>query len=254
MKKKENRIRLDELLIKKGLAEDKKEASALIMSGDIIVNKERIRKADTLVNPESEIEIIAKKYVSRGGEKLEGALSDFGLDVKDFICADIGISTGGFTDCLLKNGAKKVYGFDVGYGVVDYSIRTDKRVVLFERCNFKNFDCSTIKEKMDLVLIDVSFISVRKILPNALSLLKPDGKILILLKPQFEAPKEDVMRGGMMNDVEVVKRLNVDIQKFIKELGCEIVGFLPSRLKGAKGNQEYFILIKQTISIPETNP
>lgn len=246
MKKKENRTRLDELIIKKGLAEDKKEASALIMSGDVIVNKERIRKADTIVNPESEIEIISKKYVSRGGEKLEGALSDFGLEVKDFICADIGISTGGFTDCLLKKGAKKVYGFDVGYGVVDYSIRTDKRVVLFERCNFRKFDTVNIKEKMDLIVIDVSFISVKKLLLNALSLLKPDGKILILLKPQFEAPRESVKDGGIVEDFKIIEQIKEEITEFLRSLHCEIGGFIPARIKGQKrGNQEYFILVNK---------
>ncbi len=235
-------IRLDELLIQKGIANDKKSAQAVIIAGNIKVNRETIRRPDVYVDINSCIEVYKKRYVSRGGEKLEGALIDFHLDVKGLICADIGISTGGFTDCLLKHGASRIYGFDVGYGITDYSLRKDRRLILFERCNFKKFDTSTIEEMVDLIVMDLSFISIKKIIPNASKMLLSGGRMLILVKPQFEALRENVSVGGIVRDPEIIKNVLGDICEFLESSGFNIIGVSPSRIKGAKGNQEYFVL------------
>ncbi len=242
MKAKVKKIRLDEVLIRRGLVKDKKEAAGFVFAGEVKVNDETIRSPFALVDEDSEIFIKSSEYVSRGGEKLRGALLDFNIDVRGLVCADIGISTGGFTDCLLKCGASRVYGFDVGYGILDYSLRRDKRVILFERCNFKKFDVSRVKEKVDLIVIDVSFISLKKIVPNAVSLLKKGGSILSLIKPQFEAPKEKVKKGGIVDDIETIESVKRDIEDFFRSLGLTVVGVKPSRIKGSKGNQEFFLL------------
>ena len=233
--------RLDQLLISRGLAGDIDRAKALILSGEVMVDGCVIKDPLFQIEEDSDINVVRRGYVSRGGEKLEGALADFNLDVRGFVCADIGISTGGFTDCLLKHGASRIYGFDVGYGVVDYSLRNDSRIILFERCNFRKFDTSLINEKMDLVVIDVSFISLKKIIPNALNLLKNRGYLLSLLKPQFEAPR-GLVRGGILRDEKILRAVIEDFESFIKGLGISFIGLKPSRIRGKKGNQEYFIL------------
>ncbi|MCX7943205.1 MAG: TlyA family RNA methyltransferase [Deltaproteobacteria bacterium] len=238
------KIRLDDLLLLHGIAKDKKEAQSLIMSGKIQVNEETVRVPHSRFDNSVRLNIREEKYVSRGGIKLEGALSDFGIDVRGFVCADIGISTGGFTDCLLKKGAAKVYGFDVGYGVLNYSLRNDSRVILFERCNFRKFDVSVISEKVDLIVMDVSFISVKKIIPNAVEILKHRGLMLILIKPQFEVPRNKVKKGGIVDDMRIVENVLFDIKEFLTSLGFEILGIKPARIKGERGNQEYFIFAR----------
>ncbi|MCX7959078.1 MAG: TlyA family RNA methyltransferase, partial [Deltaproteobacteria bacterium] len=208
------KIRLDDLLLLHGIAKDKKEAQSLIISGRIKVNDETVRTPYSFFDDSVRLNVREEKYVSRGGEKLDGALSDFGIDVRGLVCADIGISTGGFTDCLLKRGAAKVYGFDVGYGVINYSLRNDSRVILFERCNFRKFDVSVISEKADLIVMDVSFISVRKIIPNAAKMLKHRGLILILIKPQFEAGREKVGKHGVVREPETHLQVINDVIAF----------------------------------------
>jgi len=240
-KNKEKKKRLDQLLVVRGLARDIDMAKALILSGEVVVENSTIKDPLFRVAEDSDIRVVGRRYVSRGGEKLEGALIDFDLDVKGFVCADIGISTGGFTDCLLKHGAEKVYGFDVGYGIIDYSLRKDSRVILFERCNFRNFDTSQIGEKVDLVVIDVSFISLKKVIPPAIDLLKNGGYLLSLVKPQFEAPRGSVS-GGVLKDEEVIRGVIEELEIFLKGLGLVFRGIRPSRIKGTKGNQEFFIL------------
>lgn len=237
--------RLDRLLVERKIAHNIKEAYSLIMSGKIKIG------GNTVLDPAAEVEndivlsIGRRRYVSRGGDKLEGALEDFSLDVSGYICADIGISTGGFTDCLLKHGAKRVYGFDVGLGVVDYSLRKDKRLILFERCNFREFDTSLIKEMVALIVIDVSFISVRRIIPNALKILSPQGKILVLVKPQFEVERDLVEEGGIVRDCKVIENLIKEMSDYFRGTGFKIEGISPSRLKGRDGNQEYFFLLRR---------
>lgn len=245
MKKGPYKIRIDRLLVDRGIAKDIKEAQSLIMVGHILVDNEVIRKPDQIVDSNSKLNIKSRRYVSRGGEKLEGALIDFQIDVKSFVCADIGISTGGFTDCLLKKGAFRVYGFDVGYGILDYSLRNDNRVILFERCNFKNFDVTTIKEKMDLIVMDLSFISVKRVIPNAIRMLKDGGLLLILIKPQFEAPKGLVKKGGIVVDMDAINAVLKNIEEFITSLRLKVLGIRPSWIKGRKGNQEYFLLARK---------
>ncbi len=244
VKEKTKKIRLDDLLVERGLTKDRKEAQSLVFSGEVSVNNETIKTPHRLIEKDAEIVLKKKRYVSRGGEKLEGALSDFNLDVRGLICADIGVSTGGFTDCLLKHGAIRVYGFDVGYGILDYSLRKDKRVILFERCNFRNFDVSVIEDKFDLIVMDVSFISVKKIIPNAVKLLKKGGLMLILVKPQFEAKRDEVKKGGLIDEPETINSVLSNIQDFLTSLDLFVVDIKPSRVRGSKGNQEYFLLAK----------
>lgn len=239
---KQKKVRVDRLLVDLAYAPDIKTSQALIMAGSVEVDGCILRVPYEKISPSQSIKIKKREFVSRGGEKLQGALTDFNICVKDLVCADIGISTGGFTDCLLKNGAKRVYGFDVGYGVVDYSLRQDKRVILFERCNFREFDPSILSEKVDLIVMDLSFISVKKIIPNARELLKDKGKMLILVKPQFEAPRERVKRGGIVNDEETIDLVLKDISQFLISHDFKVIGIRPAKIKGKKGNQEYFIL------------
>ncbi len=237
--------RLDDILINQGFAKDNREAYALIRSGDVIVDGATILSPSQKFAIDVEIVIRKRRYVSRGGEKLEGALKDFSLNVNGLVCADIGVSAGGFSDCLLKHGAKRVYGFDVGYGVVDYSLRKDERFILFERCNFRKFDTSIIKEVMDLIVVDVSFISVRQLLLNVLRILKEDGMLLILIKPQFEAKREEVERGGVIKDNKVREAVIEDMKNYFLDAGLTILGIKPSCIKGRSGNQEYFFLLKK---------
>lgn len=237
--------RLDRLLVERKIAPNIKEAYSLIMSGKIKIDGDTVRDPKAEVENDTTLSIERRRYVSRGGDKLEGALEDLGLDVSGYICADIGISTGGFTDCLLKHGAKRVYGFDVGFGVVDYSLRKDKRLILFERCNFREFDTSLIKEMVALIVIDVSFISVKRIIPNALKILSPHGRILTLVKPQFEVERGLVGKGGIVRDGKIIENLIREMSDYFRGAGFKIEGITPSRLKGRDGNQEYFFLLKR---------
>ena len=197
--------RLDVLLVQRGLAETRSKAQALIMSGDVYVANQKTDKSGTMIDPEAEIEVRAGAcpYVSRGGWKLEKALRDFGVDPAGFVCSDSGASTGGFTDCLLQKGAKKVYAIDVGYGQLAWKLREDPRVVCMERTNIRYVTPEQIGEPLDLSVVDVSFISLRLVLPAIRALLCPAGQVICLIKPQFEAGREEVGKKGVVRDEAV---------------------------------------------------
>jgi 23S rRNA (cytidine1920-2'-O)/16S rRNA (cytidine1409-2'-O)-methyltransferase len=216
------------------------------MEGKVLVNGLLVTKPGTLVDEDAQIILKEEEipYVSRGGLKLESALTNFNISVKDKIAMDVGASTGGFTDCLLKNGAKKVYCIDVGYGQLAWKLRRDQRVVLIERTNIRYLERERIPDEIDIATIDVSFISLLKVVPKVMEFLKKDGEIVALIKPQFEAGKGEVEKGGVIKDEE--KRLKV-VQKVKEELesfGLKTIGIMQSPILGQKGNVEYFIYLE----------
>lgn len=236
--------RLDKILLERGLVESREKAKALILEGKVLVNNIPVTKAGAMVSVDS---IIALKegipYVSRGGLKLEAALNHFGINLDGLIAMDIGSSTGGFTDCMLKKGAKKVYCIDVGYGQLAWQLRSDPRVELFEKTNIRYLERERIPEEIDFITIDVSFISLKKILPKATEFLRTGGQILALIKPQFEVGKREVDKGGVVRD-EGKRMLAVEeIKRFSEEIGLTISGIFQSPVKGPKGNIEYFIYL-----------
>ena len=239
------KIRLDQLLVIKNLAESREKAKALIMLGNVIVNGIIIDKPGKLVDVNADIKIKEKlKYVSRGGLKLETALNYFKLDVKNFVCLDVGSSTGGFVDCLLQRGAKIVYAVDVGKNQLHEKLKNDKRVISYEEKDARELTESDIKEKLDLITIDVSFISLTKVIPNVIKFLKDNGYLLVLVKPQFELGKKFVKKGVVRD--ENLRKLAVDkILNFLKEMKFEIIGVVRSYPPGPKGNHEFFILSKK---------
>lgn len=240
------KTRLDNLMVSLGLTESREKARALILAGQVRVNGTQVNKAGTFIKAGSNIEVLQKNpYVSRGGLKLEGALKDLNVHINASTAMDIGASTGGFTDCLLQHGVKKVYAIDVGYGQIALKLRGDPRVVMMERTNIRHLEQSVVKDKVDLITIDVSFISLAKVLPKALEFLSPDGELIALIKPQFEAARKDVGKGGVVRNE--AKRLEV-VEKVKKEaagLGLETKGMVTSGLKGPKGNVEYFIHLRR---------
>jgi 23S rRNA (cytidine1920-2'-O)/16S rRNA (cytidine1409-2'-O)-methyltransferase len=238
--------RLDKLLVERGLVSTRQRALPLIMEGKVLVNGLLVTKPGTLVDEDAQIILKEEEipYVSRGGLKLESALTNFNISVKDKIAMDVGASTGGFTDCLLQRGAKKVYCIDVGYGQLAWKLRRDQRVVLIERTNIRYLERERIPDEIDIATIDVSFISLLKVVPKVMEFLKKDGEIVALIKPQFEAGKGEVEKGGVIKDEE--KRLKV-VQKVKEELesfGLKTIGILQSPIPGQKGNVEYFIYLK----------
>jgi 23S rRNA (cytidine1920-2'-O)/16S rRNA (cytidine1409-2'-O)-methyltransferase len=237
--------RIDSLLVEKGLVESRAKAQALIMAGEVRVEGKAAIKPGTLVAEEAEITILQPPpFVSRGGIKLDYALSQFRLDVSSKVAADIGASTGGFTDCLLQRGASRVYALDVGYGQLDYRLRQDKRVVVMERVNAR-YPVS-LPEKVDLATIDISFISVEKVLPSVAKLLKDDGYLLVLLKPQFEARRKEVGKGGIIKDPLVHARVIGRFIAWAVGQGFRIGGLIASPILGAEGNMEFFVLLRLT--------
>ncbi len=238
--------RLDKLLVRRGLAESREKAQALILAGEVYVDGKRVDKAGTRVPLEAQIEIRAKvlPYVSRGGIKLEHALKEFGLEVRELVCADLGASTGGFTDCLLQHGARKVYAIDVGRGQLHFRLRQDPRVVVMEGVNARYLRPQDLPEPVDLVTIDVSFISLTKILPAAQGLLKPGGFILALIKPQFEVGRGRVGRGGVVRDPALHQEVIEKIKTFAEERGLEVLGVTESPILGPAGNREFFVLMR----------
>ena len=238
MKQKE---RLDVALVSRGLCETRAKAQAVIMAGEVYVNNQKVDKPGTTVDPESQIEVRGGvcPYVSRGGLKLEKALRDFGVDVTGFVCSDSGASTGGFTDCLLQQGAKKVYAIDVGYGQLAWSIRSDPRVVVMERTNIRNVTPEMIGEPLDLSVVDVSFISLRLVLPVIRELLGPDGQVLCLIKPQFEAGKDKVGKKGVVREAATHEEV---LQRFVetaRDLHFTLKNLTFSPVKGPEGNIEF---------------
>ena len=237
--------RIDSLLVERGLADSQAKAQALIMAGEVVVAGKAAIKPGTLVPEDTAITILEPPpFVSRGGIKLEYALDQFQLEVSAKVAADIGASTGGFTDCLLKRGASRVYAIDVGYGQLDYRLRQDPRVVVMDRVNAR-YPIS-LPEKVDLATIDVSFISVEKVIPSVARLLNNDGYIIVLIKPQFEAKREEVGKGGVIKEPVVHARVLGRFIAWITEHNFSLGGLVASPLLGASGNKEFLILLRLT--------
>lgn len=244
--------RLDTLLVERGLVETREKGRRLIMAGQVRVDGQLVDRPGAGVAPEATLEIIAPpRYVSRGGEKLEAALQTFGLDVTGLVAADVGASTGGFTDCLLQHGAARVYAIDVGYGQLDYRLRTDPRVVVMERTNARYLDA--LPEPVDLITIDVSFISLTLILPAALKWIRPEGNIIALIKPQFEAGPEHVSKGGVVRQPEVHRTVLARVLGWADQHELGLRGLMRSPLLGPAGNVEFLawwqVQAKATIAL-----
>ena len=238
------KIRLDVLIFKRELTSSLNKSTALVMEGKVTVGGKIITKPGFAVSESSEISIKeSAEFVSRGGIKLKKALEEFSICVKDKICLDVGASTGGFTDCLLKNGAKKVYCVDVGYGVFDFKLRNNPQVVNIEKTNIRYFDKNLLKDEIDLAVVDVSFISLEKVLPKVKELVKKGGEIITLVKPQFEAPKGSTQK-GVVKDEKIRRQAIEKIKNFSKKIGLKLLGEIPSPIKGPKGNLEHFLYLK----------
>lgn len=240
------KLRLDQLLYKKGITDSRQKARALILEGKVIVNGQKIEKPGTLVDETAEITLCGETlpYVSRGGLKLEAVLKEFSIDVKNKVAMDIGAGTGGFTDCLLQHGAKKIYAVDVGYGQLAWKLRTDPRVIPIERTNIRYMPKEKIPEEIDIATVDVSFISLKLVIPKVLEFLKPRGEIIALIKPQFEVGKGEVDRGGVIKDPEKRKKVVQEIRSFFESLDLKVIGIIQSPIPGQKGNIEYLIYAK----------
>ncbi len=233
--------RLDVLLTERMFAESRAKAQAIIMSGNVYVDGQKADKPGTSYEESVEIEVRGAvcPYVSRGGLKLEKALRDFGVKPVDFVCSDSGASTGGFTDCLLQQGAKKVFAIDVGYGQLDWKIRSDPRVVVMERTNIRYVTPEQLGEPLDLSVIDVSFISLKIVLPTIKTLLKPTGQVLCLIKPQFEAGKDKVGKKGVVRDPATHQEVLDSFVSLAHDQGFKILGLTFSPVKGPEGNIEF---------------
>ena len=241
------KTRLDIALFERGFAESREKARALIMAGIVYVNNQKSDKAGNTVKPDDIIEVRGEtlKYVSRGGLKLEKAMKSFNISLENCICADIGASTGGFTDCMLQNGAKKVYSIDVGYGQLAWKLRTDERVINLERTNFRYVTREQVPDELDFASVDVSFISLYHILPNLRTLLKEGGRAVCLIKPQFEAGRENVGKKGVVRDKAVHIAVIEKIIGLIAENNYSLLGLDFSPIKGPEGNIEYLCYIEK---------
>lgn len=232
-------------MVEQGLVASRAKAQALIMAGEVAVAGKPVVKAGTLVNAEETITVREPPpFVGRGGIKLEYALDQFQIDVANSVVADIGASTGGFTDCLLQRGTSRVYAVDVGYGQLDYRLRRDARVVVMDRVNARY--PLTLPEKIDMATIDVAFISVKKVIPSVAGLLKKGGHLLVLIKPQFEAKREEVGKGGVIKDPLVHARVLGRFIAWLGEQDFRLKGLVASPVLGASGNKEFFVLLKST--------
>jgi 23S rRNA (cytidine1920-2'-O)/16S rRNA (cytidine1409-2'-O)-methyltransferase len=242
----EKKHRLDVIIFERGLVKSRQRARAVIMAGRVLVNGQRVDKPGFLASGKDKIEFKGgdNPYVSRGGLKLEAALKRLPLDVSGAVCIDVGASTGGFTDCLLQHGAKRVYAVDVGYGQLAWEIRQDQRVIVIERTNVRHMPDHAIPETVDLITIDVSFISLKIVVPAVIRFLKPDASILALIKPQFEVGKGQVGKGGVVRDPLQHDHVIEDLTCFFTDNGLIRESVFPSPLLGPKGNREFFILLK----------
>ena len=230
--------RIDVLMAERGLTESRNKAQRLIRAGEVRVDDQLVQKPSTPVSDDAEITLKTKPpFVSRGGKKLDAALERFGIDVTGAVAADVGASTGGFTDCLLQRGAQRVYAIDVGYGQLHWKLRNDPRVVVMERTNARYL--KSLPEPIDVVTIDVSFISLELILSAAVSWLTPDGQVVALIKPQFEAGPQHVEKGGVVRDPEIHRRVLEDTLDTAAELDLGLHGLMPSPLRGPAGNVEF---------------
>lgn len=232
------RIRLDERLVAQGLADSRSQAQRMIRAGQVQVAGQTVDSPGTSVAPEDPVALARQpRFVSRGGEKLEAALMRFGVAVHGLVAADVGASTGGFTDCLLQHGAARVYAIDVGYGQLAWRLRNDRRVTVLERTNARHLE--GLPEPIDLVTVDVSFISLRLILPAAVGWLQPKGQVIALIKPQFEAGRRQVARGGVVRDPTVHQRVLEQVIETAASLGLGLWGLMRSGLLGPAGNREF---------------
>jgi len=245
--------RLDTLLVQRGFFESRSRAQTAIMAGQVLVNEQKIDKTGTQVAPDAAIRLLGGdlKYVSRGGLKLEKAVRCFNLDLTGKIAADIGASTGGFTDCALQNGAARVYAIDVGYGQLAWKLRSDERVVNMERTNVRYLEADSLPEKVDVATIDVAFISLDKVLPAVKKIIADDGIVIALIKPQFEAGKENVGKKGVVRDPQVHLTVINNVIATAGELGFKIAGLDYSPVKGPEGNIEYLLYLKNAADAEE---
>ena len=240
--------RLDVLLVKRNLAESREKAKAIIMSGNVFVEGQREDKAGTTFSDEVQIEIKGHTmpYVSRGGLKLEKAIANFDVDLKGKVCTDVGSSTGGFTDCMLQNGARKVFAIDVGRGQLAWKLRQDDRVVCMEKTNIRYVTPEDLGEEIDFSSIDVSFISLTKVLEPIRNYLKPDGEIVALIKPQFEAGREKVGKKGVVREKSTHHEVIKLVTSYAASIGFQILGIEFSPIKGPEGNIEYLVHLKKS--------
>ena len=238
------RPRLDRLLVERGLSATRQRAAALSLAGRVTVEGRRAEKAAQQVAPDARVEVLEddEGYVSRGGIKLAGALDAFSLSVAGLVAMDVGASTGGFTDCLLRRGAGRVYAVDVGYGQLAWRLRQDARVVVLERTNVRYLEREQIPEPVDLATIDTSFISLTKVIPRVLGFLGENGRLLALIKPQFEVGRGLVGKGGVVRKPELHQRVVSELERFCRDQGLVVEGVVESPLLGPKGNREFFIL------------
>ncbi|MEY2547177.1 MAG: rRNA (cytidine1920-2-O)/16S rRNA (cytidine1409-2-O)-methyltransferase [Verrucomicrobiota bacterium] len=240
------KTRLDNLLVTRGHFPSREQAQRAIMAGEVKIGTRVAAKSSELLGEDAELSIKeAPRFVGRGGLKLEGALDFFHLDLAGKICVDIGASTGGFTDCLLQRGAKKVYAIDVGHDQLAWKIRNDPRVAVLEKVNARSLGREHVPEDVDLAVVDVSFISLELILPPAFELLRPDALLLALIKPQFELARGDVGRGGIVRDSALHEKAQRKIAGLVESLGHDVVDLVPSTITGADGNQEFFICARK---------
>jgi 23S rRNA (cytidine1920-2'-O)/16S rRNA (cytidine1409-2'-O)-methyltransferase len=243
MAKSPARSRIDALLVDRGLVQSRQQAQAILLAGDIRVNGATVTKPGALVPLEANVEVMQRPaYVSRGGDKLAHALSTFRIDVTGLTCVDLGASTGGFTDCLLQNGARRVYAVDVGYGILDYRLRTDERVVVMERINARNLE--PLPEACDLAVFDLSFIGVEKVIPAACRSLKPGAELVVLLKPQFQARREEVGKKGVVKDPLVHAAVVGRFVAWAADNGLRLLGLTLSPVIGPAGNREFLLHLR----------
>ena len=243
------KLRLDQFLVGKGLFASREQARRAIMAGDVMIGTRVAAKPSELLDEEATVTVKpAQKYVGRGALKLEAALDHFDIDVHGKTALDIGASTGGFTDCMLQRGAKKVYAVDVGHGQLDWKLRNDSRVVVLEKINARSLSREHIPELVDICVIDVSFISLTLILPNAFDLITSTGVILALIKPQFELQRSEVGKGGIVRDQDLHLKAQDKIVAFVTHLGHSVTGIVPSAVKGADGNQEFFVCMRKRLA------
>lgn len=242
--------RVDKLLVERGLAESRTKAQAMVMAGVILVNEQRINKPSDLVAPDAEIRVKggddpASRYVGRGGLKLEAALREFQINVEGLTCLDVGASTGGFTDCLLQHGARRVISIDVGHNQIDWRLRTDGRVEVREGVNARYLKPDDFETKFDIVVMDVSFISATKVLPAIVDLLTDAGQLITLIKPQFEVGRGEVGKGGIVRDLLQHTRVVEEVNGAAKNLGLHVKGVIESPIHGADGNVEFLALYEK---------
>ena len=245
------RERIDKLLVERGLAASRARAQALVMAGAVLVNEQRVEKPSESFPPDAALRVRgtddpASRYVGRGGLKLEAALREFRIDVSGFLCLDVGASTGGFTDCLLQSGALHVIAVDVGHNQLAWSLRTDERVQARENVNARYLRPEDFETKFDLAVMDVSFISATKVLPAIVPLLTDTGRIIILIKPQFEVGRGEVGKGGIVTDAVAHERVVEEVNRAARELNLKVCGMIPSPIHGAEGNREFLALYERT--------